>query len=114
MGVFLADTPTMLGRLRAAARAGDTAEVAAAAHAIKGAAGLFSQGPAFECARRLEKVARTGDLSSIEAVCADLETAMVGADPTSLRGLPFKQPRYRMRKPRAIAGRASNLRATRY
>ena len=44
VGVFLADTPTMLGRLRKAARAGDADEVAAAAHAIKGAAGLFSQG----------------------------------------------------------------------
>ena len=78
VGVFLADTPTMLERLRKAARAGDADEVAAAAHAIKGAAGLFSQGKAFECARRLEKVARAGDLSSIDAVCADLETAVSG------------------------------------
>ena len=86
VGVFLADTPTMLGRLRTAARAGDAAEVAAAAHAIKGAAGLFSQGQAFECARRLEKVARAGDLSSIDAVCADLETAISGLT-EELRGL---------------------------
>jgi CheY-like chemotaxis protein/HPt (histidine-containing phosphotransfer) domain-containing protein len=86
VGVFLADTPTMLGRLRTAARAGDAAEVAAAAHAIKGAAGLFSQGPAFECARRLEKAARTGDLSSIDGVCADLETAISGLT-DELRGL---------------------------
>jgi PAS domain S-box-containing protein len=86
VGVFLADTPIMLGRLRAAARAGDAAEVAAAAHAIKGAAGLFSQGEAFECARRLEKTARAGDLSSIETVCTDLETAVSGLT-DELRGL---------------------------
>jgi CheY-like chemotaxis protein len=76
VAVFLADTPNTLGRLRAAARARDANEVAAAAHAIKGAAGLFSQGKAFECARRLEKVARAGDWSSLDALCTDLETAV--------------------------------------
>ncbi len=91
VGVFLADTPTMLGRLRKAARAGDADGVAAAAHAIKGAAGLFSQGKAFECARRLEKVARAGDLSSIDAVCADLETAVSGLT-DELRNL-IQEPR---------------------
>jgi two-component system, sensor histidine kinase and response regulator len=85
-GVFLADTPAMLERLRTAARAGDAGQVAAAAHAIKGAAGLFSQGKAFECARRLEKVARAGDLSSLDAVCADLETA-VSSLTDELRGM---------------------------
>jgi two-component system, sensor histidine kinase and response regulator len=76
VGVFLADTPILLGRLRTAARAGDADEVAAAAHAIKGAAGLFSQGEAFESARRLERIARAGDLLSIDAACADLEKAV--------------------------------------
>jgi protein-histidine pros-kinase len=76
VGVFLADTPIMLGRLRRAARAGDADEIAAAAHAIKGAAGLFSQGEAFESARRLEQIARAGDPPSIDAACADLETAV--------------------------------------
>jgi CheY-like chemotaxis protein len=86
VGVFLADTPNLLDRLRAARRAGDTNEVAAAAHAIKGAAGLFSQGKAFEGARRLEKAARAGDASSIDAVCADLETAVLELN-EELRGL---------------------------
>jgi CheY-like chemotaxis protein/HPt (histidine-containing phosphotransfer) domain-containing protein len=86
VGVFLTDTPVMLGRLRAAARAGDAQEVAAAAHAIKGAAGLFSQGHAFECARRLEKLARAGDATSFETACADLETA-VSELSEELRGL---------------------------
>ena len=86
VGVFLADAPAMLERLRRAARAGDADEVAAAAHAIKGAAGLFSQGDAFECARRLEKIARAGDLSSTDAACADLENAVSGLT-EELRGL---------------------------
>ncbi|MBF8301155.1 MAG: barA 2, partial [Acidobacteria bacterium] len=76
VGVFLADMPIMLGRLRTAARAGDADEVAAAAHAIKGAAGLFSQGEACERARRLEQIAHAGDLPSIDAACADLEQAV--------------------------------------
>ena len=46
-GVFLTDAPLMLGRIRAAAQTGDLIEIAAAAHALKGAAGLFSQGDAF-------------------------------------------------------------------
>ena len=48
-------------RLRAAADKGDLPELAAAAHAIKGSAGLFSQGEAFEAARRLEHLARGDD-----------------------------------------------------
>ena len=75
-GVFLTDAPLMLGRLRAAAQAGDAVQIAAAAHAIKGAAGLFSQGDAFESARRLESTAGTGDQASIDGACADVERAM--------------------------------------
>ena len=57
VSVFLTDAPNMLERLRAAGRARDANGVAAAAHAIKGAAGLFSQGGAFESAARLEQPA---------------------------------------------------------
>jgi two-component system sensor histidine kinase/response regulator len=75
-GVFLTDAPLMLERLRAAARAGDRSEIAAAAHAIKGAAGLFSQGDAFDSARRLEVTAGTGGQPSIDGQCAQVERAM--------------------------------------
>lgn len=77
-GVFLADAPGLLARLRRAAHAGDLDEVAAAAHAIKGAAGLFSQGDAFESARRLEQHARAGDAASIASARDALERAMAG------------------------------------
>jgi HPt (histidine-containing phosphotransfer) domain-containing protein len=71
--VFLEDAPVMLTRLRDAARARDMGELAAAAHAIKGSAGLFSQGCAYESARRLELQARAGELATADAACADVE-----------------------------------------
>jgi PAS domain S-box-containing protein len=71
--VFLEDAPVMLTRLRDAARDSNAVELAAAAHAIKGAAGLFSQGHAYESARRLELQARAGDLTTVDAACADVE-----------------------------------------
>jgi HPt (histidine-containing phosphotransfer) domain-containing protein len=76
VGVFLADVPTTLGRLRTAAAAGDTQGVFAAAHQLKGAVGLFSQGEAFRSAQRLEQLAGAGDVPSIQAACADLEGAV--------------------------------------
>jgi PAS domain S-box-containing protein len=76
VGVFLTDVPAMLERLRTAVRAGNAPDVAAAAHAIKGAVGLFSQGEAFDSAGRLEQAARADDLSSARSACADLEGAV--------------------------------------
>jgi HPt (histidine-containing phosphotransfer) domain-containing protein len=71
--VFLEDAPVMLTRLRTAARAHDRVALAGAAHAIKGSAGLFSQGAAYESAKRLEQLAKAGDLSKADAACADVE-----------------------------------------
>ena len=71
--VFLEDAPVMLTRLRDAARAHNSEELAGAAHAIKGSAGLFSQGPAYESAKRLEHLAKAGDLTKADAACADVE-----------------------------------------
>ena len=78
VGVFLTDVPGMLERLHDAARAGNASALAAAAHAIKGSAGLFTEGDAFLSARRLEQIARAGDLSAVDAACADLEKAVAG------------------------------------
>ena len=76
--VFLTDAPGMLERLRDAARAGNGDALAAAAHAIKGSVGLFTDGEAFLSARRLEQIARAGDRKAIDAACADLEKAVAG------------------------------------
>jgi PAS domain S-box-containing protein len=103
-GVFLADAPNMMGRVRAAAEAGDLNEVAAAAHAVKGAAGLFSQGEAFENARRLEQIAHAGDRPSIDAACVDLDRAMSTLT-EALQAL--LQPTAGRRSRRASTGRPS-------
>jgi two-component system sensor histidine kinase/response regulator len=74
--VFLADVPPMMRRLEAGLAARDLKEVAAAAHAIKGAAGLFSRGEAFEGAKHVEQLALSGDATALDAACADLRRAM--------------------------------------
>jgi two-component system sensor histidine kinase/response regulator len=75
-GVFLTDVPQMLDRLRAATQAGDLNEIAAAAHALKGAAGLFSQGEAYTSAQQLEVKASAGEREAIDGACAEVEQAM--------------------------------------
>jgi len=65
--VFLVDAPLMLARLENAVRGGHAPEVAAAAHAIKGAVALFSLGDAYSSAQRLESSSRGGITSSGEA-----------------------------------------------
>ena len=74
--VFLADAPTMLTRLNEAAGASNAAELAAAAHAIKGSVGLFSQGEAYVDARALELRARGGDMSAAVRACQDVERSV--------------------------------------
>jgi CheY-like chemotaxis protein len=84
--VFLQDAPGMLVRLRDAARARAAGDIASAAHAIKGAAGLFSLGPAYQSARDLELRAKEGDLTSADTACADVE-ADIAQLMTELRDL---------------------------
>jgi PAS domain S-box-containing protein len=74
--VFLADAPMLLARLRNAARSGDVPELAAAAHGLKGAAGLFSQGEAYERVRALEIRARSGDGSDAIAAGEAIEASV--------------------------------------
>jgi HPt (histidine-containing phosphotransfer) domain-containing protein len=84
--VFLTDAPVILERVRRAARDRSAEDLASAAHALKGSAGLFSRGAAYESARRLEQVGRSGDLSTVDASCADVE-ADVSRLMTELREL---------------------------
>jgi PAS domain S-box-containing protein len=76
IGVFLSDAPRQIETLRTAARARDAGAVAPAAHALKGSAGLFSKGPAYEAARALELAAKDGDLTALDARCATIEAAL--------------------------------------
>jgi CheY-like chemotaxis protein len=74
--VFLEDAPAMLARLRDAIQSGNASEVSSAAHALKGSVGLFAQGRAYEDARRLEQIGRSGDLANGESVRAEVETSV--------------------------------------
>ena len=74
--VFLTDAPVMLARLNEAARAANAADLAAAAHAIKGSAGLFAKGEAYDDARALELRARGGDVSAADRACQDIERSV--------------------------------------
>ena len=60
IAVFLADLPALRAALGAAVAAGEAGAVARAAHALKGAVGLFSTGTAYHAVRRLEEEARGG------------------------------------------------------
>jgi CheY-like chemotaxis protein len=71
--VFLEDAPAMLSRIKDALHAGNATEVAAVAHALKGSVGLFSQGAAYEGARRLEQLGRSGELTGGDALYAEVE-----------------------------------------
>ena len=84
--VFLEDAPSILARLKEAMQTNNAVEVTAAAHALKGSVGLFSQGNAYECARRLEQSGRGGDLTGGETVREEL-AASVSRLMTELRAL---------------------------
>jgi two-component system, sensor histidine kinase and response regulator len=74
--VFLTDAPVMLTRLNEAALASNAVDLAAAAHAIKGSAGLFSRGEAYDDARALELRARDGDISAADRACRDIQLSV--------------------------------------
>jgi two-component system sensor histidine kinase/response regulator len=66
-GVFLADLPEQRAAVDAAVAAHDPVAIARAAHAVRGAVGLFSTGAAYQAACRLEDAARRGALTETEA-----------------------------------------------
>ena len=84
--VFLADAPVMLARLQEAARASSAVDLAAAAHALKGSTGLFSQGEAYQLARALEQRARRGEVADAGPACGEVERS-VSRLMTDLRGV---------------------------
>ncbi len=78
IAVFVDDAPAMIGALEDAVARRDAAAIASAAHALKGSVGLFTKGPAFEEARRLEQRGNAGDLADVERDCAVLKEALAG------------------------------------
>jgi CheY-like chemotaxis protein len=74
--VFLEDAPKTMVRLLGAIEARDGAGLQAAAHALKGSIGLFTQGAAYEGARRLEQLARASSWTEVDAARQQVETSV--------------------------------------
>ena len=72
-GILLAEVPAHLQHLRDALGCGDADSVAAEAHKLKGAIGLFEARTGVAAARQLEEVGRTGDLLQAPRILGELE-----------------------------------------
>lgn len=71
--IFLDDAPKRLAAIRAALEAGDGKALRAAAHAFKGAAGVFDATGIVDAARRLEQMGDDHALEGSAAVLRELE-----------------------------------------
>jgi HPt (histidine-containing phosphotransfer) domain-containing protein len=71
--IFLEDAPKRLAAIRTALEARDAHGVRAAAHAFKGAAGVFDATGIVDTARRLEQMGDEGRLDDGDAVYRQLE-----------------------------------------
>ncbi len=71
--IFLDDAPTRLSAIRTALEARDGKALRAAAHAFKGAAGVFDATGIVDAARRLEQMGDEGSLEGADAVFRELE-----------------------------------------
>jgi HPt (histidine-containing phosphotransfer) domain-containing protein len=79
--MFLAFYPGQMDALREAVARGDRAAVRLVAHTLKGAVSMFGARAPFEAARRLEGMARAGNLDGAEEVLATLVEALVQVRP---------------------------------
>jgi two-component system, sensor histidine kinase and response regulator len=74
--IFLVDSPQLTKAIRQATDQGDGQRLASSAHTLKGSAGLFSKQGAYETARRLEQLGKSGDLTGVGEACTELERDM--------------------------------------
>jgi CheY-like chemotaxis protein len=73
IGLFLAQAPTLLSELRAAAGRGDGEGLQRAAHELRGSMANLEADLASQAALRLETMGRNGDLAAAEEALADLD-----------------------------------------
>ncbi len=76
VAALIETAPASIAAIRGAAKAGDAAALADAAHAVKGAVSTVAAGPAHGVAARLESLARAGDLAGAIEQCDPLEREM--------------------------------------
>jgi two-component system sensor histidine kinase/response regulator len=70
---YLQESPRMMEAIRQAVADGDVAALRLAAHTLKGSIRFFGAGPAFQTARRLERMGREGKLQAAPQAWAALE-----------------------------------------
>ncbi len=82
LGLFLADVPGRMARLRAAWQDGDAGGVQRAAHSLKGSAGNIGATAMLGVCQELDEQGRAGDLSRLAPLVAslDAEYAKVAAE----------------------------------
>lgn len=74
--MFFDDAPVHVEKIEQAAQDSDADTLMKQAHGLKGMTGNFSQGPAFEAARKLEMLGRNGSVSGYETHLASLKIEM--------------------------------------
>jgi two-component system, sensor histidine kinase and response regulator len=74
--LFHEDSPALREELRAALAAGDASRLGRAAHKLAGAVSNFHARDTLQTARRLEELARAGNLCEVPAALAELESAL--------------------------------------
>lgn len=76
VGVFLADSPRLLSRIRAAVRKKDARALQAAAHALKGSVSNFAAPAATDAALRLQQIGGSGELAGAGSALTALEAEL--------------------------------------
>jgi two-component system, sensor histidine kinase and response regulator len=79
--LFLEECPRWLAELREAVRADQAADVKRTAHNLKGSMAHFGARAAFEAARALEMMGRSGMLGDAPAACAAFERELERVQP---------------------------------
>lgn len=74
--LFLEESPKELAAIRLALDRHDAAALAASAHKLKGSVTQFCAQPLFESVKRLEGLARAGDLAAALTCSAEVESGL--------------------------------------
>jgi signal transduction histidine kinase/CheY-like chemotaxis protein len=85
---FLDDAPRMLQDVRAAVAAADAPKLRRAAHSLKGAVGIFTEGGAYQAALALEALGQAANLSGAARMLATLEKELQRLYPALARLTP--------------------------
>lgn len=83
--MFLQQRRELVEQVHAALRTQDAGALARAAHTLKGCVGNLGAGPAFEAARRVEMLARGGQLDEAGRAAVELEAEVLRFEEALLR-----------------------------